>query len=493
MVTIEEFNEIMPKSISAENTVLGEIIYNTKMIPRAVNYPNEIFYNKKNKKIFEIIKKVYKKYGEDISDKNIISHLENNNDPDLVVKVRKELKEKILDGMLQQMNEGGLIALLDRLNELNNQRQSIKKMQHSIMAIKEWENDFNEIAEDTSSFLRWAVFQKDDSLSVRDGVEDLFADWWNQISYETGINALDEQPVYNKEGKVIGWWPGATMKPWQLIVLAARPAMGKTMTATWLLINQLKKGHKCWWFGFETSKREFTKRLTAPITDFNWSDLKNEKLEFTTQEEFQDKQARAWEVIEDRDLNIFTSNRKFTEFKSKIVNVCEDPDQKNPDFIFIDYLQLMDLDVAKWQGKVNQINEATRQLKELASDYNIVMFTLSQLSRAVENRPDKQPQLSDLRGSGGIEQDADMVLMLYRENYYDKDSANTNTTIFIKKHRNGATWEAEIWVLPQFMKIYNIEQDWNQYENSYSSDDEEFYDDNKNDDEDLDEIVDEVF
>ena len=126
----------------------------------------------------------------------------------------------------------------------------------------------------------------------------------------------------------------------------------------------------------------------------------------------------------------------------------------------IDYLQLMSAGGSKFAGnRVQEISEISRGLKELARELKVPIVALSQLSRAVENRPDKRPQLSDLRESWSIEQDADSVLMLYREDYYDPYTDKKGlANIFVRKNRNGPVGEIDLRWSPQNMKFYNVEK-----------------------------------
>lgn len=131
------------------------------------------------------------------------------------------------------------------------------------------------------------------------------------------------------------------------------------------------------------------------------------------------------------------------------------------DLIVIDYLQLM----SSWNtmNRVQEISEISRGLKSLARELWIPIIALSQLSRAVESRPDKQPQLSDLRESGSIEQDADSVLMLYREDYYDEFTENKwVTSIFIRKNRSGPVWTCDLKFEKQYQRFVEITKqfDW---------------------------------
>ena len=131
------------------------------------------------------------------------------------------------------------------------------------------------------------------------------------------------------------------------------------------------------------------------------------------------------------------------------------------DLLVIDYLQLMSVSGkgGSITNRVQEISEISRSLKTLARELRIPVIALSQLSRAVENRPIKIPQLSDLRESGSIEQDADVVLMIYREDYYEEDTDRQGVTdIFIRKHRNGPIGRVEMMFKKEQMRFYDIDR-----------------------------------
>ena len=128
--------------------------------------------------------------------------------------------------------------------------------------------------------------------------------------------------------------------------------------------------------------------------------------------------------------------------------------------IIIDYLQLMEGRSRSGDGnRVQEISEISRSLKGLARELNVPIIALSQLSRAVEHRDNKRPQLSDLRESGSIEQDADVVMFLYRDDYYNPESEKKGITeVLIKKHRNGPTGALELFFNPAQMRFANLER-----------------------------------
>ncbi len=128
--------------------------------------------------------------------------------------------------------------------------------------------------------------------------------------------------------------------------------------------------------------------------------------------------------------------------------------------VIIDYLQLMSSGrSSRRENRQQEITEITRELKLLAKELDVTVIALSQLSRAVEQRPDKKPVLSDLRESGAIEQDADVVLLLYRDEYYHPDSEKKGLAeVIIAKQRNGPTGAFELAWIPQYMKFGNLER-----------------------------------
>ena len=131
------------------------------------------------------------------------------------------------------------------------------------------------------------------------------------------------------------------------------------------------------------------------------------------------------------------------------------------DMLIVDYLQLMHHGKGgnSITNRVQEISEISRSLKQLARELHIPVMALSQLSRAVEQRPVKIPQLSDLRESGAIEQDADVVLMMYREDYYEEDTDRAGISdIFIRKHRHGSTGRVELMFKKEHLRFYNIDR-----------------------------------
>lgn len=250
------------------------------------------------------------------------------------------------------------------------------------------------------------------------------------------------------------WW----LRPGDLSILAARPSMGKTAFALNLLMKAALKSKKSVAiFSLEMGAEQIVDRILSTTSGVSMTRIVKWQLD---EEDF-NKLGEAMSKVSE--ANIYIDDRggaSINELKSKLRRLKVE--KGSLDFVVIDYLQLMNAGGSKFGGnRVQEISEISRGLKELARELRIPILALSQLSRAVEQRPDKRPQLSDLRESGAIEQDADSVLMLYREDYYDpytdkKEVAN----VFVRKNRNGPTGEVELRWKAATMEFFNIVKEW---------------------------------
>lgn len=230
-----------------------------------------------------------------------------------------------------------------------------------------------------------------------------------------------------------------------LMVIAARPSMGKTAMMLNIALNVATKAKQgaVLIFALEMSKEQLVDRLLAAEAGVNaWALRTGEGL---TDDDFERISAAMGELAE---ANIFiddTSGITVSDLRTKARRLHH----KQPlAAIMVDYLQLMSggSRFATTANRVQEISEISRNLKILARELNVPVVALSQLSRSVENRSPQIPQLADLRESGSIEQDADVVAFIYREEYYNPDSNRPNVTdIFVKKHRNGPVGHIELY------------------------------------------------
>ncbi|MBQ8813166.1 MAG: replicative DNA helicase [Lachnospiraceae bacterium] len=237
-------------------------------------------------------------------------------------------------------------------------------------------------------------------------------------------------------------------QPSDMILIAARPSMGKT--AFVLNIAQhvaFKKGKSVAIFSLEMSKEQLVNRLFAQESRVNAQNLRNGSL---TDEDW-DKLIESAGVIGNSRLIIDdTPSISISELRSKCRKFKL---EQGLGMIIIDYLQLMTGSKKNQDNRQQEVAEISRSLKGLARELNVPVIALSQLSRAVESRTDKRPMLSDLRESGSIEQDADVVMFIYRDEYYNKDTTDKGITeIIIAKQRNGPVGTVNLVWLAEFMK-----------------------------------------
>jgi len=248
------------------------------------------------------------------------------------------------------------------------------------------------------------------------------------------------------------------MQPSDLVILAARPSMGKTALALNMAQNIAKRGFSVGFISLEMSKEQLVERMFCSLLAVDSWKMRTGKL---TDDDF----AKIGTVMDEMNsMKMYIDDsigNSISELKAKARRLKM---ENGLDFLVIDYLQLMSSGSASaYQGnRVQEISEISRALKALARDLSIPILALSQLSRAVEMRPTKIPQLADLRESGAIEQDADVVMMLYREDYYEEDTDRKGITdLFIRKHRNGPIGHVELAFIKEQMRFMNIEKNRN--------------------------------
>jgi replicative DNA helicase len=238
-----------------------------------------------------------------------------------------------------------------------------------------------------------------------------------------------------------------------LMIIAARPSMGKTSLALNMALNAARDGHfAVGIFSLEMSKEQLIDRLLSTQSGIDAWKLRTGNLapdDFEKLSEAMGKLADAPIYIDD------TAFMTVMEIRTKARRLKT---EKGLDLLIIDHIQLME-GSRSYEGRVQEISEISRSLKALAKELNIPVIAVSQLSRAVEQRPRKIPQLSDLRESGSIEQDADVVLFVYREEYYEPDTSRKNIAdIFIAKHRNGPTGKVELYFDASRMTFRDLER-----------------------------------
>ena len=269
------------------------------------------------------------------------------------------------------------------------------------------------------------------------------------------------EQLYESKGGITGLSSGfkdldkltSGLQPSDLILVAARPSMGKTAFTLNIATNVAVKEKKAVaFFSLEMSKEQLVQRMLCSEGAIDSQRLRigePDEKDWTKLISAADRLAAAPIFIDD------TAGITVMELRSKARRLKAEYDLQ---LIVIDYLQLMQGRSSKGSdNRQQEISEISRSLKALARELNVPVIALSQLSRSVESRQVKKPMLSDLRESGSLEQDADIVMFLYREDYYDPDTENKNITeVIIAKHRNGPVDTVQLFFHKQFTKFADL-------------------------------------
>lgn len=266
--------------------------------------------------------------------------------------------------------------------------------------------------------------------------DDIFAG--QNIGLRTGFRDLDRKLAYG-------------MRAGELIVLAGRPSMGKTALVLNLVTNAMRQEKKILFFSLETGVESVGTRLLQA-----WAGIsQNEIVNINSCENAGSRlmQAADWFARHENCLMVNTSGYHTTD---TIKNICRKAKLKNGlDLVVIDHAQLISA-VGFKNDRVKEMSYISRMLKQLAKEMNVPVFLLSQLNRSVESREDKRPRLSDLRESGSIEQDADVVMLIYRDAYYHPEDNNSSVEIIIAKQKDGPTGVVPLIYVKEFMRFVDV-------------------------------------
>lgn len=435
---------VMPNSLEAEQSVIGSMIMDKDAIVAASEILiSEDFYHKQYGVLFDSITELF-----------------NSGEPVDLVTLQNKLKEKDVPPEVSSLEYiGKLVAAVPTSANVKYYANIVKEKSVLRKLIKVTEGIENQC------------------YLGKDGLEDILADTeksiFDLLQNRSGgdfvpirqvvINALDKIEQASKaKGTVTGIATGfvdldyrtSGLQPSDLILVAARPSMGKT--AFVLNIAQyaaFRSNLTTAIFSLEMSKEQLVNRLFSLESRVDAQVLRNGNLSDADWEKLIEGAGvvgRSNLIIDD------TPGISISELRSKCRKYKLEHDLK---LIIIDYLQLMTGNGKSSESRQQEISDISRSLKSLARELQVPVVALSQLSRAVEQRPDKRPMMSDLRESGAIEQDADVIMFIYRDDYYNKDTERKNIAeIIIAKQRNGPIGTVELVWLPQYTKFANMEK-----------------------------------
>ena len=439
--------KVPPHSIDAERSLLGSLLLAKDSIVQVADLVGaDDFYHDSHKLIYEVLFELFQKRTP-IDLLTVASALSNKGELENIG--GKSYLAEIVDSVVTAAHVyqyGVIVKHKSTLRKLISAGDHIKGLGY---------NETDEIEDILESaeknlFNVSQTFVKDKFMHIKDILAK---------TYEKITDLHDPEAKENYRGTPTGFKSIdnilSGLQPSDMVVIAARPAMGKTALALNIAQNIAKTGKSVGIMSLEMSKGQLVERMFCSLLQVDSWKMRTGQL---TEDDF----ARIGPVMDElNNYKIYIDDsigNSLPELRAKARRLQM---EHGLDMIMIDYLQLMSSGKSggNFQNRVNEISEISRSLKALARELHIPIIALSQLSRAVEQRPNKIPVLSDLRESGAIEQDADVVMMMYREDYYEEDTDRPGITdIYIRKHRNGKTGRIELMFKKEQMKFYDIDR-----------------------------------
>ena len=434
---------VMPHSVEAEQSVVGAMIMDRDAVTVASEMlTSEDFYQKQYGILFDAMTELYAE-GKPIDLITLQNRLKEKDVPPEISSL-----EFVRDMITAVPTSANVKYYAEIVAEKAQLRRLIKVNEEIVTACYAGKDRVEDIMEDTERKIFQVLQRKsnDEFVPIKEVV----------------LNALDKiEAASRSKGSVTGLATGfidldyktAGFQPSDLILIAARPSMGKT--AFVLNIAEymaFRSNLTVAIFSLEMSKEQLVNRLFALESRVDSQALRTGNLsdnDWASLIEAAGVIGRSNLVIDD------TPGISIAELRSKCRKLKL---ENNLGIIMIDYLQLM-TGSRRSESRQQEISEISRSLKEIARELQVPVIALSQLSRAVEQRPDHRPMLSDLRESGAIEQDADVVMFLYRDDYYNHDTEKKDVAeVIIAKQRNGAIGTVELAWLPRFTKFANMKK-----------------------------------
>ena len=439
-----ELGKVPPHDVEAEQAVIGSMLTDKDSVISAVEtLKDEDFYREDNKVIYGAIMNLYNR-GEPVDIITLKDELVSLGKFEAVggLEYLAELPEKVpttanVDKYIKIVEEKSMLrTLIKTANELivlgYDQTQEVE----DIMDVAE-KKIFN-------------VMQRKNQKGYS-SMKDILVESFTQL-----------EELYNRKQHITGVPTGfadldyktAGLHNSDLILVAARPAMGKSAFALNIASYAAVKANvPVAIFSLEMSKEQMGNRILCSEAMVDSNKVRTGKIE---DEDWAKLAMASGELSESQIFIDDTPGISIMEIRAKCRKMKL---EKNIGLVVIDYLQLVQGSSKKGGSREQEISEISRSLKILAKEINVPVIALSQLSRAPEQRPDHRPMLSDRRESGAIEQDADIVMFLYRDDYYNEDSEKKNIAeVIIAKHRAGSTGTVELLWLGNYTKFANIEK-----------------------------------
>ena len=436
--------KLLPQNIEAECGVLGSIIIDPEAIVQVADFLfAEDFYRDAHRTIYEVILQLYEQH-EPADFITICDELERHN------KLEDVGGASYITSLINQVPTSGNVEYYGHIVERTSILRRLIHAAGQIAAIAYEEGDAD-IALDKAEQLIFNISQKH-ARSDFSPLRDLLSEY---------MNKLDQ--LHERRGTIVGVPTGFTdldrltggLQKSDLIILAARPAVGKTSMSLSLAHNAaIKHQQSIAVFSLEMSKEQLVQRLLSMDAGIDQQRLRTGWIE----DDEWDRIVYSMGTLAEANIWIDdTAGISTVEMRSKARRLHA---QHGIDLIVVDYLQLMQATIGnkRNENRVQEISEVSRSLKALARELNVPVLALAQLSRAVESRQSKVPQLSDLRESGSLEQDSDVVMFIYRDDVYNPESERKNIAdIIVAKHRNGPVGEVSLYFQASQTRFRDLE------------------------------------
>lgn len=425
----------MKYNIQAEINILGAILNKNDLICDALNIlVAGDFYDNRHKLIFDSMRQMYE------SSKKIDTVT-------LAEYIGKNLKDAGGITYLSQLMASTLETNIKPYIEIVKEKSVLRNLEIDLnKALKRISND--EFSEEIIDFLQQKTLNvkinNNEDGNITNALENFLDDL--ELRYKNGGEIQGIKTCIEKLDYVLGG-----LHKQELVIIAGRPSMGKSVLATNFGQNiALKSNKKVAIFSLEMSNMGLLKRMVSNLTSIDSYNLRDGNL---TDKQWRDI-TRATGLLNTKNLKLFEKTMSL----NGICNTCKKLKIQNGlDVVIIDYLQLIE-DAKKSSNRTEEVSHISRRLKLLAKELDITVVALSQLSRAPENRSDHRPTLSDLRESGSIEQDADVVIFLYRDEYYNRETEEKNIIeLIVAKQRDGVLRIVKCVWMPQFQRIANLD------------------------------------
>ena len=439
-ITQQNQKDVPPYSLESEKAVLGAILNNPSIFINVANIlQSDFFYIENHRIIYEVI-----------------ADLDKDNRPTDAISVAQSARYrgKITTAYLSELIQSSPINLniehyAEMVKRYYLRRKVIDSCREIIKKCMQTERDDEELLEEVRTELLNATQEQEAKglVSVDQVLDETMKEIENRINRGDQLTGVPSG--FRDLDALTGGWQQS-----DLIIMAARPGMGKTALALNWVLSAVRNRFPTAIFSLEMSRTQLMARMVSAVARINSAKIRKGNLDDREQDKFMEGV---------RDLNALETSFGIDDTPaismSELRTRCRRFKQNNGlGLVVIDYLQLIGRNKgARYENREREISEISRGLKALAKELQVPIVALAQLNRSPDARPDKRPLMSDLRESGSMEQDADIILFIYRDEYYHKSSEDAGKAeVIVSKNRHGPMDTIDLAFLPDYVSFHNF-------------------------------------